>query len=668
MGRKQLFTSHDLLTIIDELKTAGIEGSYLHNCYDYGSRGIVLRLTTKTDTGRGKIILLMESAKRLHTLEEFAAIRPTPSGFCAKLRKHLKDRKLLRVEMVNGDRVIDFVFGSDGEGGFHLILELYASGNIILTDHTDNILMLLHQHVYDESNKVKINHPYPRAEATIDPIKYEITAEQLHKFLVGYQQEMTKPIPWRRVFISSPLVVFSPVLIDHGLAVAKLEGKLQKDDLIPDLTILIDSIKQQHQTPGTEPMILVDNEDNCDSFVPTRYQHLVTDQVINFPSFNLAVREYYTRTEKPPVYESTKTYIETDTAASSKVERIEKQLDVILTNKENKEQEIDLLDDQIDKLEEFIISYKSGLDQLPFPIISEDKAAKTVVIDIGNNYHVCIDPSQSAHANYGRLHQERKRLEFKQLRTEEAIERVAKETTCVSKKITIDLSSLIEKKEYWFEKYHWFFTSDLLLVIVGKNATQNEEIVKKYMEDHDIYLHSDVAGSGSGIIKTDGKIVPPRSLEEAGAFVICHTDAWNSGSPDKCWWVLPSQVSKTPQPGEYVAKGSFIIRGKKNYLSLPRLELGLTFLFKNNGDTELKNKGSVVEFAVPMVAPYSAVQGIRIKLIPGTIKSGKAIKQILETLPKTVQPLEWEAIKRIPLDDIHRCMVSGVKWYGSNSR
>lgn len=42
----------------------------------------------------------------------------------------------------------------------------------------------------------------------------------------------------------------------------------------------------------------------------------------------------------------------------------------------------------------------------------------------------------------------------------------------------------------------------------------------------------------------------------------------------------PLQVSKTAPTGEYLTVGSFMVRGKKNFLPPNRLEMGLTFLFK----------------------------------------------------------------------------------------
>ena len=37
----------------------------------------------------------------------------------------------------------------------------------------------------------------------------------------------------------------------------------------------------------------------------------------------------------------------------------------------------------------------------------------------------------------------------------------------------------------------------------------------------------------------------------------------------------PDQVSKTPEAGEYLAKGAFVIRGHRNYIRSARVKLGI---------------------------------------------------------------------------------------------
>ena len=83
------------------------------------------------------------------------------------------------VQQFNMDRVVDFMFGAD-DTAFHVILELYAGGNIILTDHEYRIMNLLRTHQYDESVKVAVREIYPIAYAAgTDSSRYLDTEDSI---------------------------------------------------------------------------------------------------------------------------------------------------------------------------------------------------------------------------------------------------------------------------------------------------------------------------------------------------------------------------------------------------------------------------------------------------------------------------------------------------------
>lgn len=56
------------------------------------------------------------------------------------------------------DRVIDLQFGRD-EFACHILVELYAQGNIILTDENYVVLSLLRSHTFDEAAKTNGDGP-----------------------------------------------------------------------------------------------------------------------------------------------------------------------------------------------------------------------------------------------------------------------------------------------------------------------------------------------------------------------------------------------------------------------------------------------------------------------------------------------------------------------------
>lgn len=61
---------------------------------------------------------------------------------------------------------------------------------------------------------------------------------------------------------------------------------------------------------------------------------------------------------------------------------------------------------------------------------------------------------------------------------------------------------------------------------------------------------------------------------------MCQSQAWDSKIVTSAWWVYPHQVSKTAPTGEYLTVGSFMIRGKKNFLPPHPLVMGFGILFR----------------------------------------------------------------------------------------
>jgi len=123
------------------------------------------------------------------------------------------------------------------------------------------------------------------------------------------------------------------------------------------------------------------------------------------------------------------------------------------------------------------------------------------------------------------------------------------------------------RKPDWYEKFRWFYTSDGLLVIGGRDATTNEIIMKKYTEKDDIVFHTDMAGSPFFVIKADSKKVGKQSMHEAACATASYSRAWKSGlATTEVFYVKPEQVTKQPLPGEFLPRGAFMIRGKTNYI------------------------------------------------------------------------------------------------------
>lgn len=123
-----------------------------------------------------------------------------------------------------------------------------------------------------------------------------------------------------------------------------------------------------------------------------------------------------------------------------------------------------------------------------------------------------------------------------------------------------------QRKLEWYEKFRWMFTSQGKLVIGGRDASTNEIVIKKHTEHTDLVFHTDMAGSPFMVIKSKGKPIEDIEIEETAEFLACYSRAWKAGiNAVEVFHVLPEQVTKEAQSGEYLSKGSFMIRGKTTY-------------------------------------------------------------------------------------------------------
>jgi predicted ribosome quality control (RQC) complex YloA/Tae2 family protein len=287
------------------------------------------------------------------------------------------------------------------------------------------------------------------------------------------------------------------------------------------------------------------------------------------------------------------------------------------------------------------------------------------------------DMQMSAYSNMNCNYKEKKALTSKLLRAEDVL-RSTKKTEKYKKTddVAIHVTVNGKSKDNWFEEFNWFITSDGLLFISGKTADQNEKIVKKHMEKDDIYIHSEVFGSGSGVLKNGYNFltasnehikideVCPKSLEESGNFLICHTKSWKT-APDRSYWVYPNQVSKTTEPGEFISKGAFIIRGTKNFIAVQKLELGFGILFKTKSGILCSSCSDDIEYAFPVMGTYSALLNykFKIKVTPGTQKIKKILQDVFRTFYSKSNPYERAGIKKISDSEYQRVLVSGVKFH-----
>lgn len=681
---KQILTGHDVRILTGELQN--LIGARLNQVYDINTRSLCLKL----DNNREKVYLILDSGNKFYTVKEFSSLRPAPTSFCSKLRKHLNNKRIESIEQIRGDRVLSIQFGTD-DFSFRILLELYASGNIVLVDKDYKILNLLHAFHYDDDNKVKVGNVYPIEAATQDINNAVVTVEDMKNWFLN--NPVDKKTKLKNIFNRSPLTVYGPVLIDHALTLLgyDIKSKIDRDFAFTDkeISMIIDTTKSEFFKNSPKQGYIVLNDDgDFESVIPINYEHMKDRIKSVYSSFEEACSVYFRKIDEnrfdAKTYKSDKSDRSNKSNKSNKkdveekkINNIQNQIDSLIEKKEKIYTVAKAVNEDIDNIDKLLRAvnkahYNRDLDLVQqitemygYTLSSIDPQNKKIVIN-KDEIEMELDYTLSAYKNVSGNFQIGKKYKNKADKATDIKNSVVKKDKKISDSKKLDYLDLPErKKSQWFEEFNWFITSDGFLVVSGKTADQNETIVKRYMNKDDIYVHSNMPGSGSCVIKNDDKKeIPITTLEQAGHFVVCKTKAWNEGAGDRAWWVYPDQVSKTTESGEYVTKGSFIIRGKKNYISHCSLVMSLSIMFKNSDSGELSPLCTdKVEYAVPMCAPYSATKNhkFRVKLTPGKQKIGKVLKEIISSFIKKGDIYERTAIRNIPIDDYHRVLISGIR-------
>ncbi|XP_002519281.2 ribosome quality control complex subunit NEMF [Ricinus communis] len=660
-------------------------GMRCSNVYDLSPKTYVFKLMNSsgvTESGESeKVLLLMESGVRLHTTAYVRDKSNTPSGFTLKLRKHIRTRRLEDVRQLGYDRIVLFQFGL-GANAHYVILELYAQGNILLTDSDFTVLTLLRSHRDDDKGfAIMSRHRYP---TEICRVFERITAEKLQESLTSFKEpEISEPVNDGENNMSEKLkkekqgkstgtkssdqsksnsdgnrakqttlknvlgeaLGYGPALSEHmildaGLvpntkfsksnrlddnaiqvlvqAVAKLEDWLQdiiSGDKIPEGYILMQNKNVGKNHPSSESAFKI-----YDEFCPILLNQFKMREYVKFDTFDAALDEFYSKIESQRAEQQQKTKENSAIQKLNKI-RLDQENRVLTLRKEVDlcVRKAELIEYNLEDVDAAILAVRVALakgmswEDLTRMVKEEKKLGNPVasLIDklhlerncmtllLSNNLDdmdddektlpvdkVEIDLVLSAHANARRWYEMKKKQESKQGKTVTAHEKAFK---AAERKTRLQLSQEKSvatishmRKVHWFEKFNWFISSENYLVISGRDAQQNEMIVKRYMSKGDLYVHAELHGASSTVIKNHRpeQPVPPLTLNQAGCYTVCQSQAWDSKIVTSAWWVYPHQVSKTAPTGEYLTVGSFMIRGKKNFLSPHPLIMGFGLLFR----------------------------------------------------------------------------------------
>ncbi|XP_059675363.1 ribosome quality control complex subunit NEMF isoform X3 [Gavia stellata] len=635
---KSRFSTVDIRAVLAELRQS-LLGMRVNNVYDVDNKTYLIRLQ-KPDC---KATLLLESGIRIHTTEFEWPKNMMPSGFAMKCRKHLKTRRLVSVKQLGIDRIVDFQFGSN-EAAYHLIIELYDRGNVVLTDHEYVILNILRFRT-DEADDVRfaVRERYP-----VDSAKAPAPLPTLER-LTEIISNAPKGEQLKRVL--NPHLPYGATLIEHCLIEAGFSGFVKIDqhmeskeniekvlsalEKAEEYMTLTDNfsgkgyiIQKREKKPSLEPDKPAEDIYTYEEFHPFLFSQHSKCPYLEFDSFNKAADEFYSKLEGQKIDLKA---LQQEKQALKKLENVrrdhEHRLEALQQAQEADKIKGELIEMNLEIVDRAIQVVRSALaNQIDWteigaivkeaqaqgdPVASAIKELKLqtnhITMLLRNPYVlseeeeeedaadldkeeteepkgkkkknktkqlkkpqknkpslVDVDLSLSAYANAKKYYDHKRHAAKKTQKTVEAAEKAFKSAEKKTKQTLREVQTVttIQKarKVYWFEKFLWFISSENYLIIAGRDQQQNELIVKRYLKP--------------------GEPIPPRTLTEAGTMALCYSAAWDARIVTSAWWVSHNQVSKTAPTGEYLTTGSFMIRGKKNFLPPSYLMMGFSFLFK----------------------------------------------------------------------------------------
>ena len=629
---KESITSLDLMFLTRELKEKLVEGKI---------QGV--KQMDKTFAfeiyKQERLFLKLILPKMIYVTKTSQQSSPQPSSFCMQLRKHLLGKTISDVRQHEFDRIIEIE-----TDGYKIIFELFSTGNLILTDSSGLIIGILEQQEWKD-RILKVKSIYKHPPSNINPFKHDFF--EFQKILQKIDKETVKTLA-----------------VDFGLGGTYAEEfckKLEIDknkkihQLTQQETDKLFRMFEQMKSSGAKPFVFTEEKKAVD-VSPFDMLTYANNEKVEFNSFLEAIEAYFEGLEKV-LKERKET--ESEAKEERRVENIhEKQLLrlKLLQEEEQKSRKagqllyshyqiFEEILNGINKLKEEkdwneIKEIIKSQDTEESKMIKELRPEDARVVAVIDNTEVELDFRKSVEENASSFFEDAKRMKNKAEGLQKVLGQIPEKPEVKEK---VEPKKKVSKK--WFERYRWFVSSNGLVCIAGKNARNNETIVKRYTRPQDFVMHVDIHGSPFVIIRNDQKfeVIPAETIYEAAEFAAAYSKAWDQKVASiSVYYIKPEQVVK--EPG--LPLGSFMIHGERKWLEKikPRLSIGIK-------QEEVYNSklisGPVT--AVKKQTPYL------VTIVPGERTSedlAKEIKnQLLMKIPfemkKSSEEIDLEEIKKL---------------------
>jgi predicted ribosome quality control (RQC) complex YloA/Tae2 family protein len=617
MDRKRELTSVDIAALVGEL--GAYEGAGFGKAYLYEAGLLRLKLRHYE---RGRVELLVDTGDPKHARvaspDRVPPAPERPPNFAMMLRNRLAGAELAAVEQFEFDRILRLRFDREDDSTT-IVAELFGDGNLAVLDGTGEVVDCLDT-VRLKSRTVAPGAQYEYPDARFNPLSVDF-----ERFRARFEQSDTDVVKTLATQLNFGGTwaeeLCSRAGVEKGLAIDEAD-----DDTYRTLYSTVGDLAERLRAGDLDPR-LYREDDRAADVTPVPMAEFEGEgwELEPFDRFTEALDEYFhaLATEGEPGGDG-----ETESGGRDRPDfeaEIEKQQRIIdqqegaIDNFEQQAQahreraealyaNYDLVDEVLTTVRnaraedvpwaEIEARFEEGSDQgIPAAeaVKRVDGSEGTVTVTVGDD-EATLRVQDGVERNADRLYREAKQVEQKKEGAEEAVaetraelERLrdrreqweageVEEADDTDEGETVDWLSRssvpVRSTEQWYEQFRWFHTSDDFLVIGGRDADDNEALVKKYLDAGDLFFHAQAHGGPATVLKTTGPSepanpdieVPDRSKEQAARFAVSYSSVWKDGRfAGDAYMVGPDQVSKTPESGEYLEKGGFAIRGDRTY-------------------------------------------------------------------------------------------------------
>ncbi|WP_049998320.1 ribosome rescue protein RqcH [Halococcus sediminicola] len=607
MNPKRELTSVDLAALVTEL--GSYAGAKLDKAYLYGDDLLRLKLR---DFERGRVELMIEvgETKRAHVVspEHVPDAPGRPPGFAKMLRNRLSGADFAGVSQFGFDRILTFEFERE-DRNTQVVAELFGEGNIAVLDATGEVVDCLNT-VRLQSRTVAPGAQYEFPSSRFDPlaVEYEGFVARMEESNTDLVRTLATQLNFGGLYGEE---LCTRAGVEKELAIE--EAGEQEFEALYDA---LERLAEQLSSGDFDPRIYRDDGEPVD-VTPFALEERAGLDSEEFDSFTAALDAYFVELDTTEDEESggrDRPDFEDDIERQKRIidqqegaiEDFDAQSDRERAKAESLYANYELVDEVLSTVrnaraegigweaidERFAEGSERGIPAAE-AVTGVEPSEGTVTMEIDDR-DVELDPQEGVEQNADRLYREAKRVVEKKEGAEEAVAETRAELEEIERRREqweagdveddsdeesedIDWLSRrsipVRKNEQWYERFRWFHTTDGFLVLGGRNADQNEDLVKKYLDRGDRFFHTQVQGGPVTVLKATGPSeptrevdIPDRSLEEAAQFAVSYSTVWKSGRfAGDAYMADPDQVSKTPESGEYLEKGGFAIRGDRTY-------------------------------------------------------------------------------------------------------